>query len=110
MNKDSKRILKCLYDLNKARNSISRSLNDINTNTGIDSRIIDRETDYLKQKGYIEKNLITTTNISAYAFRITAQGIDIIESKFFKSAYLKILIWFLIVGIPTLVFYLDLLV
>lgn len=109
MNKVRRTILKCLYDLNKARASIFRSLKEIKDYTGIGMKEIERETDYLSQKGFIEKQLITTLAISAYSCRITAQGIDLIESHKFLI-FLKIIkkFWLVIaVLIPLLGFYLD---
>ena len=108
MNKNRKAILKRLYDLNKTRSSRLWSYDQIRVNTALDLKIIDRETTYLQQKGYIEKQLIQTADISAYSFRITAQGIDLVESnKILNFPYIKIIVWFLIIGFPTLGFYLD---
>lgn len=108
MNKTRRSILKCLYDLNKARASIFRSLNEIKDHTKIDIKTIERETDYLDQKGYIKKQLITTPAISAYSCKIEAHGIDEIEkNKFLQLPFAKTIAWIIVAGIPLLGFYLD---
>lgn len=64
----------------------------------------------MKQKGYIEKQLTTTPFISAYSCKITAQGIDIIETHKFLI-FLKIIKkfwWVIAVLIPVIVYYVDL--
>lgn len=108
MNKIRRKILKCLYDVNKTRASISRPLNYIKDHTKIDIKTIERETDYLSQKGYIEKHLITVASIAAYSCKITSHGIDEIEkNKFLKFPFAKTIIWIIVVGIPLLGFYID---
>lgn len=110
MNKVRRKILRCLYDANKARASIFRSLSYIKDHTKIDIKTIERETDYLSQKGFLEKKLITTDNISAYSCKITAPGIDIIELHKFPIL-LKIIRkfwWIIAVLIPVIIYYVDL--
>ena len=108
MNKIRRKILKCLYDANKARASMSRPLVYIKDHTKIDIKTIGRETDYLYQKGYIKKQLITTPTISAYSYKIAAHGIDEIEkNKFLQIPFAKTIAWIIVAGIPLLGFYLD---
>jgi len=56
------------------------------TKTGFDKYIIDRETEYLKEKKYIQKQWICFGNGGAYNYAITADGIDFVEiSGAFRS-------------------------
>jgi len=67
------------------------------TKTGFDKYIIDRETEYLKEKKYIQKQWICFGNGGAYNYAITADGIDFVESqKGYLLKYLKrIFVWLL---------------
>ena len=82
MNRTRKRILKCLYELNKTNPGQAWPFSTLEQETGLDAKVIARETDYLQQMDYIERLFIQTAGggLTGFSYRIIASGINVIES------------------------------